>query len=240
MTEKIVIVVLVVLVLLLLKPSSKESLSLTQFPESATCSTCGFYTCGNKCNAGEKVQIMQVQNLVDGDCTCGSLTSFCNVPPQWIGMQCQAEKLYKDVFVPSVSHPDVSLIPSITPSMKIKGFGDKHDLTIENIEDFINNGFTVLVAKDSLALRVLYDTLMYQTLMGEKDGFPDLYYIPGAVLVIQPKGDTIQYMIDYPIKYVPHKFQNYVNRTNDAEQLLNIVKRSLRLIPEHGLFLVMK
>lgn len=217
-----------------------EKLALTQFPESPTCKVCGFYTCGNKCQSGKKVQLMQIQNLLDGDCKCGSLTSFCNIPPQWLSLQCDAEKLYKNVSIPSVEHADISLIPKVTPNMKIYGFGDKYDLTLKNIEDFITNGYTLLVARDGLALRILYETLMYQTMVGDKDGFPDLYYIPGAVLVIQPQKESIHYMIDYPIKYTASKFQNFVNRTNNAYELLNITERALRLISNHGLFLVIK
>jgi hypothetical protein len=233
-------IIIIVILMLYNKENPKEKLGMTQFPESPTCKMCGFYTCGNKCQSGQKVQLMQIQNLMDGNCTCGSLSSFCNIPPQWSNIQCEASNLYKDVNIPSVYHPDISLLPKITSDMKIHGFGDKHDLKEDHIEDFIKNGFTLLVAKDSLALRVLYETLIYQTLIGEKEGFPDLYYIPGAVLVIQPQNDSIHYMIDYPIKYTAEKFQNYVNRTNNSYDLLNIVRRSLQLIPDHGLFLVIK
>ena len=57
--------------------------------------------------------------------------------------------------------------------------------------------------------------LIEQTALGGDSGYPDFYYINGPVLVMTKVNGYYYWMIDYPIKYNPENFQNYVNRSKD-------------------------
>lgn len=191
-----------------------------------------FYTCDNK-------KIMQYSNLADGICSCK--TKFAekySIPPFW---KQEIQKVVNKFYSPSGVNYDTNTltIPRIKIEDDFIGMGLKHEITLDMIEDILSNDMILLVAQDAHALFGLLETLIEQNIVGTKRGFPDFYYIPGPVLVLEKRKEDVYYMIDYPIKYIPSKFPNFVNKNSNPYQLKEIITRALRLIPD-GVFLILK
>lgn len=214
------------------KKSVRENLGTSMMMyEPDTCAGGNFYTCDGK-------NYMQIQNLKDGYCKCkNKLAIKYPINDFWKNIQTTFKNSIKD------SKPNYNVNTLTLPEIKYEyqpiAYGTKPQLTFDLFEDIFNNNMMILIAQDDKALVSLYLHLVQQTYTGNKQGFPDFYYIPGPVLVLEPRNDTIYYMIDYPIKYIPKKFPNYVNKNSNPYQIKEIIERSLRLMPETSVFTIL-
>jgi len=213
------------------KKSIRENLGTSvMMYEPDTCQGGNFYTCDGK-------NYMQIQNLKDGYCKCkNKLAIKYPVTDFWKNIQ----TTFDDSIKHSDSHYTVNTltIPEIKKEYQPFAYGTKSQLTLDLFEDIFNNNMMILVARDDKALLSLYRHLLQQTYVGNTQGFPDFYYIPGSVLVLEPRNETIYYMIDYPIKYTPKNFPNYVNKNSNPYQIKEIIERALRLMPQNSVFTI--
>jgi len=229
---KIILLILLIVGVYIFINKQKEGLSVSQFPETPTCKTCDFYTC-------DKKNWMQIQNLEDGDYSCKRTNAFCNVPIKWQNFMKQRREEFKMTSNSKASNE--YNLPVLNLSMDLVQYGLKHQLTMTHIEDILTKNQTLLVSWNEQSLYTLLFQLLIENIYPNKSGYPDLYYIGGPILVLQNDGnDTIHYMIDYPQKYTPSKWSNFVNVTNNPMELKFIIERALRLIPDNAIFVVLE
>ena len=98
----------------------------------------------------------------------------------------------------------------------------------------LQNGGLIVSANDGATADYTMKKLMDATLSGGKDGYPDFYYINGAVLVMTKVGDYYYWMTDYPIKYNPANFAKYVNRSDNWNIAKTAYKRGLQLLEQNA------
>lgn len=94
----------------------------------------------------------------------------------------------------------------------------------------LQNGGILVAANKGSVINYALQKLQEQTLRGGQSGYPDFYYIEGPILVMTRVNDVFYWMIDYPIKYNPGNYLNYVNKSNNwavAKTMYNAGKRLL-------------
>ncbi len=76
-------------------------------------------------------------------------------------------------------------------------------------------GGLIVAANDGDTVSYVMKKLIEQTAAGGNQGYPEFYYINGPVLVMSKVGDSYYWMTDYPIKYNPENFSNYVGSSKN-------------------------
>jgi hypothetical protein len=248
----IILLVVAAVLLVMLAKSSKEGLSLSQFPvpTCATCKSCKFYSCG-KCGT-----IYQEQNKVGQTCDCGGSTVY-RTPVQ---QSCYGQTL-KGVpnIGPVQTCKEQFRLPHVKPPVKgscqscrdgeytcleaagtfdsgstflrnlpcpvpfppavsgMKPIAHKQLQHVSELDVYkhLEQGGMIVGANDGKVADYAMKKLMEATAAGGNQGYPNFYYINGPVLIMSKVGENYFWMIDYPIKYNPENFSNYVNTSTN-------------------------
>ncbi|KKL80225.1 hypothetical protein LCGC14_2006910 [marine sediment metagenome] len=79
----------------------------------------------------------------------------------------------------------------------------------------LEQGGLIVAANNGNVIDYIMKKLMEATAAAGAQGYPNFYYIDGPVLVMSKVGKNYFWMIDYPIKYNPENFPNYVNTSTN-------------------------
>lgn len=106
--------------------------------------------------------------------------------------------------------PFPPVVPGMQPVMH-KQLMHTSELDIYN---HLEQGGLIVAANSGDVIDYTMKVLQEHTLANSRTGYPDFYYINGPVLVMSKVGSNYYWMIDYPIKYNPQNFANYVNTSS--------------------------
>jgi len=84
-----------------------------------------------------------------------------------------------------------------------------------DIFNHLNHGDLLIAANKGDTISYVMKKLQEHTLSNSRKGYPDFYYIEGPILVMSKVGNNYYWMVDYPIKYTPENFKNYVNTSDN-------------------------
>lgn len=79
----------------------------------------------------------------------------------------------------------------------------------------LQRGGLIVGAKSGDVISYVMKVLTEQTAAKGNQGYPSFYYIDGPVLIMSKVGDNYFWMTDYPIKYNPENFSNYVGTSKN-------------------------
>lgn len=101
--------------------------------------------------------------------------------------------------------------PPVVPGMKLIGQKQLRHTSELDIYQHLEQGGLIVGANDGNVADYAMKKLMETTAAGGNQGYPNFYYINGPVLIMSKVGDNYFWMVDYPIKYTPENFSDYVN-----------------------------
>lgn len=105
--------------------------------------------------------------------------------------------------------------PPVVPGMDIVAHKQLRHLSELDVYKHLEQGGLIIAANDGDVVDYTMKKLIESTAAGGNQGYPNFYYINGPVLVMNKVGDNYFWMIDYPIKYNPENFSNYVNTSKN-------------------------
>jgi len=104
--------------------------------------------------------------------------------------------------------------PPVVKDMKIIAHKQLMHTSELDVFQHLEKGGLVIAANDGNTVDYALKTLMANT-YDTRTGYPNFYYINGAVLVMTKINGVYFWMIDYPIKYNPENIANYVNSSTE-------------------------
>lgn len=245
MKHAITIVVIVIVILAILMSRKENlSLSQFPVPTCTTCKSCKFYTCG-KCGTiyQEQNKVGQTcdcggftvyRTPVQGSCYKQTLKGqpgqgiqTCAEPftPPVKGscQSCQANEYTcleaagtfdsGSTFLRNLPCPVP--FPPVIPGFELVAQKQSRHVSELDIYKHLQAGGLVIGANDGKVADYAMKKLIEATLAGGNQGYPNFYYIKGPVVILNKVNENYFWMIDYPIKYNPENFSNYVNTSDN-------------------------
>lgn len=111
------------------------------------------------------------------------------------------------------------------------------NVSLKHIRTHLDGGGLIIAANSPKIVKYVFEKLVQQTQVGGNNGYPNMYYINGPIIVMTKVNGEYYWMIDYPIKYNPGNYDNYVNHSsswNIAQTAYNAGRKLLN--PESSVF----
>lgn len=105
--------------------------------------------------------------------------------------------------------------PPVVPGMEPTVQKQLRHVSELDVFQQLEQGGLVVAANNGKVIDYTMKKLMETTAAAGNQGYPDFYYIEGPIVVMSKVGDNYFWMIDYPIKYNPGNFSNYVNTSKN-------------------------
>lgn len=215
----------------------KENLSLSQFPvpTCSTCKSCKFYSCG-QCGT-----VYQEQNKIGQACDCGGFTVYKTPLERSCLTQtlnggpmetfetkgsCQSCKANEYTCLQASGTFDSGTtflrnlpcpvpFPPVSPQIELVAQKQLRHLSELDVYDHLERGGLLVGAKSGKVAEYAIQKLIEATENKGSEGYPNFYYIDGPVLIMTKVAGHYFWMTDYPIKYNPKNFGEYVNSSPD-------------------------
>ena len=105
--------------------------------------------------------------------------------------------------------------PPVVDGMEVVAQKQLRHTSELDVYKHLEQGGMIVGAKNGKVIDYAMKKLMEATAAGGDQGYPNFYYIDGPVLIMSKVGKNYFWMIDYPIKYNPENFSNYVNTSTN-------------------------
>lgn len=221
-----------------------ENLSLSQFPipNCSTCKNCTFYTCGkcgtiyqeaNKinqtCDCGgftvykTRQQPSCYKQTLKGNPNIGKVRTckeHYKFPIKSVCQKCTltcppTQGTFESGSTFARDLPCPVTFPPVLPGYQIASHKQSMHVSDLDIHKALERNELIIAANDGNIVDYVMKKLIEQTQVGGNYGYPDFYNINGPVVVMTKVGRYYYWMIDYPIKYTPDNYSNYVNRSEN-------------------------
>ena len=114
--------------------------------------------------------------------------------------------------------------PPVTEGYKIVAHKQNMHASELDVYKCLEDGGLLVAAKNGKVAEYTLKKLIEETETRGLQGYPNFYYIDGPIVVMTKVDGMYFWMIDYPIKYNPQNFKNYVGMSTDW----NIAKTALK------------
>lgn len=238
-----IVILGIIVFCVILSTIKTEPLSLSQFPvpECSTCKSCKFYTCGkcgtvyqeqNKigqtCDCGgftvyrtlnhpscykqtlrggpSSTEQFRLPHINKGSCaSCDAGTHVCLEPGSTFDSG--------STFMRNLPCPVP--FPPIVPGMELLAQKQMRHVSVLDVYNHLQQGGLIIGSNSGKIADYAMKKLIEETEAAGTKGYPNFYYIDGPVLVMNKVANNYYWMIDYPIKYTPENFGDYVNTSTD-------------------------
>jgi hypothetical protein len=127
--------------------------------------------------------------------------------------------------------------PPVLPGYKIEKHKQSRHVSELDIYKHLEKGGLVVAANDGDIVEYTMKKLIEQTLKGGNGGYPDFYYINGPILVMTKVNGKYYWMIDYPIKYNPENYSDYVNSSDNWNIAKTLYQAGRKLLNPNAPFI---
>lgn len=242
MDKRYIYILVVVVFVLFVLGMATEKLSMSQFPVPS-CSNIDFYTCGG-CGT-----IYQDQNKLGQTCACdgGSFTHYKTAShsnascgkKEGMCTSCSGGNANNEVICPQAAGtfdsgwlakmPEVAF-PPVFPQMNIVMHKQLRHVSVMDVQKHLDAGGLIVAANTGKIANYAIEKLIEETMANGSQGYPNFYYIEGPVVIMNKICDSYYWMIDYPIKYTPANFGDYVNTSTDPREAMSMYAHGVKLL----------
>jgi len=124
--------------------------------------------------------------------------------------------------------------PPILPGYKVTMHKQNMHTSELDVYKHLEKGGLIIGANKGTVIDYTMSILIKETQSFGGGGTPNFYYITGPVLVMTKVGDVYYWMYDYPIKYTPQNYPNYVNSSRNWNVAKTAFKNGRKLLESNA------
>lgn len=120
--------------------------------------------------------------------------------------------------------------PPVLPGNKVTMHKQNRHTSELDVYKHLEKGGLIIGSNKGKVIDYTMSILIKETEAFGAGGTPNFYYINGPVLVMTKVNDTYYWMYDYPIKYTPANYPNYVNSSTNWNIAKTAFKNGRKLL----------